>query len=571
MAQFIDNVRSVTTGQFTKVVKDISGGGGGASGEIQVPSGGTGDRPDSPSVGDLFWDTDLEILLIWTGTEWKPVADEDEAILDRLILEDQLTAAEVEISVRNGAVIVTNPLTETVSNIDLGGTTPDPGTLSNVFIDGSGRYSVGVSGSFNGNGLVTQEYINTPGQFFVIEDIDGGVFGPGDRQGFGLVRETIYDRTDLSGGLGVFDGGNAGGWSFNYVWYYTGGNPYLWTYYVTTSQTPGGSNMGATGTYSSQTWQRKWWGLCSKAGVGKKVRVGIANGTATDQSGGNYTNRLVLQFYVGQEMLDHPDAGTDLPSAVTTNGAGWYTAAATTGEYENMGQFPDGNDKGYRFRWSTFGNTTLAQLPYVTGVSNNDQITSASGQSHYVVYRCDATDKAAANSVMASAQIGPNNRFFGQGTSVDVLQFNQPYDFPNTQVFNVFPLKYSYVAAVLASPLFTTYPISTIGEIIEAGTSVAALEKLHSNVCEEVRQAVTAYYLIRDFDYNNTALVNNKLADAILSSLGGQLINTFDAVTNTTSDDNAPEGTGGEVLFPQALKDAILQKLTLWICTLPDN
>ena len=33
----------------------------------------------------------------------------------------------------------------------------------------------------------------------------------------------------------------------------------------------------------------------------------------------------------------------------------------------------------------------------------------------------------------------------------------------------------------------------------------------------------------------------------------------------------SPEGTGGEVLFPQALKDAILQKLTLWICTLPDN
>lgn len=569
MAQFIENVRSVTTGQFTKVVKDISGGGG--SGEIQVPSGGTGDRPDSPSVGDLFWDTDLEILLIWTGTEWKPVADKDEAILDRLILEDQATTAEVEISVRDGALIVTNPLTETVSNIDLGGTTPDPGTLSLVFLDGSGRYSVGTTGSFNGNGLVTQEYINTPGQFFVIEDIDGGVFGPGDRQGFGLVRETIYDRTDLDNGLGVFDGGNSGGWSLNYVWYYTGGYPYLWTTYADTRQTPGGSGLAATGTYASQTWQRRWWDLCSKANVGKKVRFGIANGTATDQSGGNFTNRLILQFYVGQEMLDHPDADFDLPSTVKTNGAGWYTGVATSGEYENMGQFPDGNDKGYRFRWSTFGNTTLAQLPYVTGVSNNDQITSASGQSHYVVYRCNVTDKAAANSVMASSTIGPNNRFFGEGTSVDVLQFNQPYNFPNTNILNVFPLKYSYVAAVLASPLFIDYQINTIQQIIEAGTSVSALEKLHANVCEEVRQAVTAYYLIRDFDFDNTALVNNKLADAILSSLGGQLINTYDAVTNTTSDDNAPEGTGGEVLFPQALKDAIIQKLTLWICTLPDN
>ena len=38
-----------------------------------VENGGTGDRPDSPSVGDLFWDTDLEILVIWNGSSWEPV------------------------------------------------------------------------------------------------------------------------------------------------------------------------------------------------------------------------------------------------------------------------------------------------------------------------------------------------------------------------------------------------------------------------------------------------------------------------------------------------------------------
>ena len=87
---------------------------------------------------------------------------------------------------RDGALVVTNPFNESVSQIDLGGTTPDPGTLSNVFIDGSGRYSVGASTLNNANGLATLEYINTPGQFFVINDVDGGVFGPGDRQSFGL-------------------------------------------------------------------------------------------------------------------------------------------------------------------------------------------------------------------------------------------------------------------------------------------------------------------------------------------------------------------------------------------------
>ena len=124
---------------------------------------------------------------------------------------------------------------------------------------------------------------------------------------------------------------------------------------------------------------------------------------------------------------------------------------------------------------------------------------------------------------------------------------------------------------VQASPLFINYPLNSIEEITEAGIAVAPLEKLHAGVCEEIRQAVTAYYLIRDFDFNNTALVNNKLADATLASLGGQLINTYDAVTATVADDGSPEGQGGVVLFPQALKDAILQKLSLWMATLPDN
>ena len=53
--------------------------------------------------------------------------------------------------------------------------------------------------------------------------------------------------------------------------------------------------------------------------------------------------------------------------------------------------------------------------------------------------------------------------------------------------------------------------------------------------------------------------------------LGGQLINTYDAVTNTIPDDIAPSGVSGEVLFPQILKTAIQEKLALWIKTLPDN
>ena len=477
----------------------------------------------------------------------------------------------VTLSARDGALIVTDPFTESISSIDLGATTPDPGNLLNVFIDGSGRYSVGASTLNNANGLITLEYINSPGQFFVISDVDGGVFGPGDRQSFGLVRETMVDGTDLDGATGPLAGGNSGGWSVTYTWYYTGGFPYAWTTYAIPAQTPGGSSMGATGTFSSQATNRNWWDLCGRAGVGKTMRWGIANGTLSDQSGQDFTNRLICQMYVHQEMIDHPDAASLLPTAVINNGAGWYTQSATNGEYENMGSFPNGNDKGYRFRWSTFGNTTLSQLPFVQGTSSNDQIAAAAGNSHYVVYNADAVDVAAANQVLASGNLGGYNRFYASGTTCQVLQFNQPYEFPNTSSGDVYDLKYTYVGPVEASPIFNTYDLSTVDALTETAVAVAPLEKLHQSVCDEVRQAVTAYYLVRDLSFDNTAIVNTMLFDAIQSSLGGQLINTYDAVTNTIPDDIAPSGVSGEVLFPQILKTAIQEKLALWIKTLPDN
>ena len=158
---------------------------------------------------------------------------------------DNRTDATVSLSVRDGGLIVTDPFNESVSNVDLGGTTPDPGTITNLFLNGTGKYTANAVGSPNANGLVTLEYINSPGQFFVINDAGGPGFGYGDRQCFGLVRETIYDRTDLDGQPGVFDGGSSGGWSISAFWYYTGSSPnsypYVWTSYASVAQTPGGA------------------------------------------------------------------------------------------------------------------------------------------------------------------------------------------------------------------------------------------------------------------------------------------------------------------------------------------
>ena len=95
-----------------------------------------------------------------------------------------------------------------------------------------------------------------------------------------------------------------------------------------------------------------------------------------------------------------------------------------------MGSFPDGNDKGYRFRWSTFGNTALNQLPHLQGVSNNDQITAAAGQSHYIVYNVNAVDRNAANAILSSGTVTNNNRFYGAGVTAHVSAVQQSLCFP---------------------------------------------------------------------------------------------------------------------------------------------
>ena len=43
---------------------------------MKPPAAGTNERPSGPSLGDLYFDTDLETLLYWNGTEWVPVGTE---------------------------------------------------------------------------------------------------------------------------------------------------------------------------------------------------------------------------------------------------------------------------------------------------------------------------------------------------------------------------------------------------------------------------------------------------------------------------------------------------------------
>ena len=81
----------------------------GSGGTVTVPNGASGDRPASPEVGDLFWDTTLNSLLVFDGTDWQPSTPDDVAVLSELVLQDKVTSAEVILSVRDGALVVTDP------------------------------------------------------------------------------------------------------------------------------------------------------------------------------------------------------------------------------------------------------------------------------------------------------------------------------------------------------------------------------------------------------------------------------------------------------------------------------
>ncbi len=56
------NILNIVTGTFTNVVVTT---------DLDIPSGTTAQRPGSPSVGSIRWNTDSSLLEIYTGTEWK--------------------------------------------------------------------------------------------------------------------------------------------------------------------------------------------------------------------------------------------------------------------------------------------------------------------------------------------------------------------------------------------------------------------------------------------------------------------------------------------------------------------
>ena len=76
---------------------------------VKVPSGPSADRPDPAEEGNLYYDNGIDTLMVYHDGGWVPAAPDEIAVLEEIVLQDKVTSAEVVLSVRDGALVVTDP------------------------------------------------------------------------------------------------------------------------------------------------------------------------------------------------------------------------------------------------------------------------------------------------------------------------------------------------------------------------------------------------------------------------------------------------------------------------------
>nr|BDD46700.1 hypothetical protein 11 [Paracoccaceae bacterium]BDD46754.1 hypothetical protein 7 [Paracoccaceae bacterium] len=149
----------------------------------ELPSGGSGDRPNPPTIGDLYFDTDLDLILYYNGSEWVPVGD----------------GAYVKVAGDN--------MTGTLTIGPEGG--PAKTTLN---ADGSAAFagkatSASTSAADSGTTLVTKDYVDgsavTPGDGALTIKTSGGDSGTGtftaNQSGNSTITLPAIPYSDITG------------------------------------------------------------------------------------------------------------------------------------------------------------------------------------------------------------------------------------------------------------------------------------------------------------------------------------------------------------------------------------
>ena len=176
-------------------------------------------------------------------------------------------------------------------------------------------------------------------------------------------------------------------------------------------------------------------------------------------------------------------------------------------------------------------NTTLNQLPSITGVSNNDQIAAAKGLSYYLVYSPTAADMAAANSELATGTCAATN-ITNPGETAKILQYNNPYT--SFEATDVVDLSFTEASRLTKSPLFNSYNISTVSEIESSVKQAEAVQLMRQALCTDIKEKVIGYYQIVDLSLADEQAVVAYFAIGLQAANAGQLENLYRVVHTYT-------------------------------------
>lgn len=474
-----------------------------------------------------------EGLMVYEGGEWKVKGGGEDVPQDYYEFIDALTGNTVRFSIRSGSLVVTDTTTESTSEIDLGGITVDPGLLfpinvpHPIYQDVAGHWTcpTGTSG-YNDAGVISQEYIDSPGQWFVVPN-----FVPNDAQrriqGFGLIDEAIIDGNAPSG-VQNWAGGSIGGANLMGMFYESSGM-YSWTNGSRNEDTPGGAGQTLASGISNANQKLLSLAQHSSVATGSVSYSQIRVGVDTDE-------KLKVQWYLPQEAIDD---GT-----VSTGTAGWKDI------FRSNANTPAGTK--YRFKWVGYSvGSELSSLPHVIGVSSVNQQYAASGNAYYVVNGISSGDKAAAALVMAES----TDSF---GNVLTIVKYLETFSFDGTET-SIDQVSYTEATIATKSPLFVTYPNSTKGEIEDMMNALSAFQGLRANVCDQVLKRVVAYYLNENLSTADEATVLTAFNTAKGYAEGGFLKSTRTAVAAITV----------TALIPQVLIDELLEELDLGLRIFP--
>lgn len=353
--------------------------------------------------------------------------------------------------------------------INMGGVDIDEGNSPNIFLNGSGLYeaSAGASG-YGSAGYVTLQYTDGNDQWFVIPSVmpDSAPFVS---LGLGLTTEAIVEGNAPSG-KALWPGTGTGGSVICGYFLPSEGGLYTWTTSSDALDHPGQATIVANYGISSIDQRKLSAARRSSDETGSvsysEMRVGV-----------NADGKAAIEWYLPQVAID--DEALGLADGQTE---GWKPLWTSTGS------IPAGQTLRLRVAYRMAG-AQLGSTPYMMGVPSLDQKWAAAGYRHYIVKGISDADLADAFDVLA------NNGATGAARYV-VVRYSDYKTFDGSEEYSE-ELTYLESVVVANGPLFALFDVDNADAMLEASRLISTLTGFRLKVCDEMKELIRAYYVIR--------------------------------------------------------------------------